>query len=153
MTSKPARVPQPSITPYLIVKGAADALDFYKRAFGAEETMRLAEPSGRIGHAEIMISGSPIMLSDEYPELDALSPRTRGGSTVGIHVYVEDVDEVFARAVAEGATPVRPVKDEFYGDRSGKLIDPFGHVWYIATRKDNLSAAEVTNRYDDLMKQ
>ena len=153
MTSKPAKVPQPSITPYLTVNDAADALDFYKRAFGAEETMRLVEPSGRIGHAEIMISGSPIMLSDEYPELDALSPRTRGGSTVGIHVYVEDVDEVFARAVAEGATPVRPVKDEFYGDRSGKLIDPFGHVWYIATKKDDLSAAEVTNRYDDLMKK
>ena len=153
MTSKPAKVPQPSVTPYLTVKGAAEALEFYKQAFGAEETMRLVEPGGRIGHAEIMISGSPIMLSDEYPELDALSPLTRGGSTVGIHVYVENVDEFFARAVAEGATPVRPVKDEFYGDRSGKLIDPFGHVWYIATKKDDLSAAEVTSRYDDLMKQ
>ena len=135
MTSKPARVPQPAVTPYLTVKGAADAIEFYKKVFGAEETMRLAEPSGRIGHAELMISGSPIMLSDEYPDLDALGPQSRGGSTVGIHVYVEDVDEVFARAVAEGATAARPVKDEFYGDRSGKLVDPFGHIWSQPARK------------------
>ena len=104
------------------------AIEFYKKVFGAEETMRLAEPSGRIGHAELMIGGSPIMMSDEYPDLDALGPLSRGGSTVGIHLYVEDVDEVFARAVAEGATAARPMKDEFYGDRSGKLIDPFGHI-------------------------
>lgn len=153
MTSKPARVPQPAVTPYLMIKGAADAIEFYKKAFGAEETMRLAEPSGRIGHAELMISGAPIMLADEYPELDALGPQARGGSTVGIHLYVEDVDEVFARAVAEGATAVRPVKDEFYGDRSGKLVDPFGHIWYVSTRKEDLSGAEVTQRYEDLMKQ
>ena len=153
MTGKPARVPQPAVTPYLIIRGAAEALEFYKRAFGAEETMRLAEPNGKIGHAEIMISGGPIMMSDEYPDLDALSPQTRGGSTVGIHVYVEDVDAFFTRAVAEGATVVRPVKDEFYGDRSCKLIDPFGHVWYISTRKEQLSSGEVTQRFDDLMKQ
>lgn len=153
MTSKPAKIPQPAVTPYLTVNGAADAIEFYKKAFGAVETMRLAEPSGRLGHAEIMINGSPIMLSDEYPELNALGPQARGGSTVGIHLYVEDVDEVFARAVAEGATAAREVKDEFYGDRSGKLIDPFGHVWYVSTRKNDLSAEEVTKRYDDLMKQ
>jgi PhnB protein len=153
MTSKRARVPQPAVTPYLTIKGASDAIEFYKKAFGAVETMRLEEPSGRIGHAEIMISGAPIMLSDEYPDLDALGPKSRGGSTVGIHFYVEDVDEVFARAVAEGATAARPVKDEFYGDRSGKLVDPFGHVWYVATRKQDLSSEEVTQRYDDLMKQ
>lgn len=153
MTSKPAKIPQPAVTPYLTVNGAADAIEFYKKAFGAVETMRLAEPSGRLGHAEIIINGSPIMLSDEYPELNALGPQARGGSTVGIHLYVEDVDEVFARAVAEGATAAREVKDEFYGDRSGKLIDPFGHVWYVSTRKDDLSSEEVTKRYDDLMKQ
>ena len=153
MSSKPAPVPQPAVTPYLTVKGAADAIEFYKKAFGAVETMRLAEPSGRIGHAEIMISGAPIMLSDEYPELDALSPQSLGGSTVGIHVYVEDVDVVVARAVAEGATSLRPVKDEFYGDRSGKVRDPFGHIWYVSTRKQNLSSEEVTKRYDDLIKQ
>jgi PhnB protein len=153
MTSKPARLPQPALTPYMTIKGAADAIEFYKKAFGAVETMRLQEPSGRIGHAELMISGAPIMLSDEYPELDALGPQSRGGSTVGIHLYVENVDEVVARAVAEGATSVRPVKDEFYGDRSGKLVDPFGHVWYVSTRKQELSAEEVTKRYDDLMKQ
>jgi PhnB protein len=153
MTSKPARVPQPAITPYMTIKDAADAIEFYKKAFGAVETMRLAEPGGRIGHAEIMIGGAPIMLSDEYPDLDALGPKSRGGSTVGIHLYVEDVDEVFARAVAEGATAVRPVKDEFYGDRSCKLVDPFGHVWYVSTRKEELSADEVTRRFDDLMKQ
>ena len=153
MTSKPGRVPQPAVTPYLTVKGAADAIEFYKKVFGAEETMRLAEPNGRIGHAEIVIGGSPIMMSDEYPDLDALGPLSRGGSTVGIHLYVEDVDEVFARAVAEGATAARPVKDEFYGDRSGKLVDPFGHIWYVSTRKEELSAAEVTKRYEDLMKQ
>jgi len=153
MTSKPALVPQPAVTPYLTIKGAADAIEFYKKVFGAEETMRLAEPGGRIGHAEIVIGGSPIMLSDEYPELDALSPQSRGGSTVGIHLYVADVDEVFARAVAAGATAARPVKDEFYGDRSCKLIDPFGHIWYVSTRKEELSAAELTKRYDDLMKQ
>jgi PhnB protein len=153
MSSKPAPVPQPSVTPYLTVKGAVEAIEFYKRAFGAEETMRLAEPGGRIGHAEIMISGAPIMLSDEYPELDALGPQSRGGSTVGIHVYVEDVDAVVARAVAEGAKSLRPVKDEFYGDRSAKLRDPFGHIWYVSTRKQDLSNDEVTKRYDDLMKQ
>ncbi len=153
MTSKPARVPQPAVTPYLTVKGAADAIEFYKKVFGAEETMRLAEPGGKIGHAEIMIGGSPIMMSDEYPDLEALGPLSRGGSTVGIHLYVEDVDEVFSRAVAEGATAARPVKDEFYGDRSCKLVDPFGHIWYVSTRKEDLSAAEVTRRFDELMKQ
>lgn len=153
MTSKPARVPQPAVTPNLTVNGAADAIEFYKKVFGAEETMRLVEPSGRIGHAEMTISGSPIMISDEYPEIDVLSPHSRGGSTVGLHLYVEDVDEVFSRAVAEGAKAIGAVEDEFYGERSGKLKDPFGHVWYVSTRKEDLSAAEVTQRYNDLMKQ
>jgi PhnB protein len=153
MTSNPTLVPQPAVTPYLTVKDAASAIEFYKRAFGATEELRLVEPQGRIGHAEIVINGSPIMLSDEYPELDVLGPQSRGGSTVGLYLYVDDVDEVFNRAVAEGATVVRPVADEFYGDRSGKLADPFGHAWYVATRKENLSPEELTKRYQDLMKQ
>lgn len=153
MTSKPALVPQPALSMSLTVKDAAGALEFYKKVFGAVETMRLVEPEGRIGHAEMMISGSPIMISDEYPELDVLGPQSRGGSTVGIHLYVTDVDEVFARAVAEGAKAISAIEDEFYGDRSGKLVDPFGHVWNIATRKEELSAEEVTKRYDALIRQ
>lgn len=153
MTSKPARVPQPAVTPYLTVKGAADAIEFYKKVFGATEIMRLAEPDGRIGHAEIKISGSPIMISDEHKEIDVLGPQSRGGSTVGIHLYVEDADEVFSCAVSEGAKSIEPVEDQFFGERSGKLVDPFGHVWYVSTRKEELSAAEVTKRYEDLMKQ
>lgn len=153
MSSKPAKLPQPALSLYMTVKDAAAAIEFYKKAFGAVETMRLVEPGGRIGHAEMMISGAPLMLSDEYPELDVLGPQSRGGSTVGIHLYVADVDEVFARALAEGAKPIGAVKDEFYGDRSGKLVDPFGHVWYLATRKEDLSSEEVTKRYEDLIKQ
>lgn len=153
MTSKPVQVPQPALTPYLTVNGAAEAIEYYKKVFGATETMRLAEPGGRIGHAEIIIGGSPIMISDEHPEIDVLGPLTRGGSPIGLHLYVQDADQVFARAVAEGATVIRALEDEFYGDRSGKLADPFGHVWYISSRKENLSAAEVTQRYEDLMKQ
>ncbi|MFY9610831.1 MAG: VOC family protein [Blastocatellia bacterium] len=153
MTSKQALVPKPAVSLNLTVKGAAGAIEFYKKVFGAVETMRLVEPGGRIGHAEMTISGSPIMISDEYPELDVLGPQSRGGSTVGIHLYVADVDEVFARALAEGAKAISAVEDEFYGDRSGKLVDPFGHVWYIATRKEDLSPEEVTKRYDALIKQ
>jgi PhnB protein len=93
------------------------------------------------------------MLSDEYPEIDALGPQSRGGSTVGLHLYVEDVDEVLARAVSEGATLLRPAADEFYGDRSGKIADPFGHIWYVSTKKESLSEGEVKKRYDELMKQ
>jgi PhnB protein len=137
----------------LTVKGASTAIEFYKKAFGATETMRLAEPDGRIGHAEMIISGSPIMISDEYPDLDVLSPQTRGGTTVVIHLYVEDVDQVFARALAEGATMIRAVKDEFYGDRSGKLADPFGHVWYVSTRTEELTTDEMTKRYQALVEQ
>lgn len=153
MTSKPALLPQPAVSLYLTVKDAARAMEFYKKAFGAVETMRLVEPGGRVGHAEMMISGSPIMISDEYPELDVLGPQSRGGSTVGIHLYVADVDEVLAKAMAEGAKPIGVVKDEFYGDRSGKLVDPFGHVWYVATRKEDLSSEEVTKRYEALIQQ
>ncbi|MEK6321164.1 MAG: VOC family protein [Acidobacteriota bacterium] len=152
MTSKVKPVPEdyPTVTPYLTVKDAASAMEFYKNVFGAKESMRLAEPDGRIGHAEMQIGNSQIMISDEYPEIDVLGPQSRGGSTVGLHLYVEDVDAVFDKAVAAGAKVVRPVSDQFYGDRSGKLADPFGHVWFVSTRKENVSAEQVEERYQEL---
>ena len=133
-------------TPYLIVKGAARAIDFYTKAFGAKEMMRMAQPDGRIGHAEIKIGDSPIMLADEFPDIGARSPQSLGGSPVSILLYVEDVDAVFSQAVAAGATLQRPVADQFYGDRTGGLTDPFGHIWYIATNKEDVSSEEMKKR-------
>jgi PhnB protein len=124
-----------TVTPYLTVKGAAEAIDFYKKAFGATELMRFDGPGGKVMHAELKIGDSPVMLGDEAPEMGALGPHSRGGSSVGLLIYVEDVDARFARAIAAGAKEVRPVKDQFYGDRSGTLTDPFGHQWTIATHK------------------
>jgi len=144
--------PVPRATPYLCCKDAARAIEVYKKAFGATEAMRLSEPGGRIGHAEIRIGDAPIMLSDEYPEMDVRSPQSLGGSPVLIHLYVDDVDALASRAVAAGAKLLRPVADQFYGDRSGTLTDPFGHRWMIATRKEDVSAAEMQKRYDALMK-
>ena len=144
--------PVPRATPYLCCKDAARAIEFYKKAFGATEAMRLSEPGGRIGHAEIRIGDAPIMLSDEYPEMDVRSPQSLGGSPVLIHLYVDDVDALASRAVAAGAKLLRPVADQFYGDRSGTLTDPFGHRWMIATRKEDVSAAGMQKRYDALMK-
>ena len=135
-------------TPYLIVKGAARAIEFYKKAFGATELMRLADPSGKVGHAEIRIGNSPIMLADEFPEMGARSPEAFGGSPVSIALYVEDVDERFRQAIAAGAKEVRPVQDQFYGDRSGTLTDPFGHTWTIATHKEDLSPEEISKRLE-----
>ena len=137
-------------TPYLCVKGAAAAIEFYKAGFGAIESMRLAEPSGKIGHAEIKIGDAPIMLADEYPEMGVVSPQSLGGSPVTIHVYVPDVDALFARAVAAGATVTHAVADQFYGDRSGSLVDPFGHKWMFATQKENVSPVEMQQRYTAL---
>ena len=134
-----------TVTPYLIVKGAAQALDFYARAFGAVERLRI-DGGGKIGHAEIAIGDSCVMLADEHPEVDALSPTTVGGSPVSLHLYVEDVDAVVARAVAAGATLVRAVADQFYGDRVGGIADPFGHRWFIATHKEDLSNEELQRR-------
>jgi PhnB protein len=142
-----------SVTPYLAIAGAADAIAFYKKAFGATEVMRMAAPGGKVGHAEVEIGGSRIMLSDEYPDLGFLSPKTTGGSPVGLHLYVEDVDAVARQAVAAGAKEVRPVKDQFYGDRSGTIEDPFGHVWHIATHKEDLSPDELKRRAAEAMKQ
>jgi PhnB protein len=133
-------------TPYLCVDGAARAIEFYKKAFGAKEVMRMGDPSGKIGHAEIRIREAPIMLADEFPEMGARAPRSIGGSPVGIQVYFEDVDAVAKKAVAAGAKILRPVEDQFYGDRTGKLEDPFGHIWWIATRKENLSVEEMKKR-------
>ncbi len=135
-----------AVTPYLAIRGAAAALEFYQKAFGAKEIMRMPGPKGDIGHAEIRIGDSRIMLADEYPEIQFLSPAARGGTTVSIHLYVKDVDAMVARAIAAGAKLTRPVADQFYGDRTGSLEDPFGHVWHVATHKEDLSMAELRRR-------
>jgi PhnB protein len=135
-----------AITPYLIVSGAAKALDFYARAFGAVERDRMQDPTGKVRHAEITIGQACVMLADEHPEIGALSPATVGGSPVNLHLYVEDVDAFVARAVAAGATLTRPVADQFYGDRVGGITDPFGHRWSIATHKEDLNPEEIRRR-------
>ena len=139
-----------TLTPYLIVRGAARALDFYTRAFGAEEVMRLAEPSGRIGHAELTLAGWRLMLADEYPEHGILGPQSLGGASGSLHLQVPDVDAVVARAVEAGAELVRPVSDQFYGERIGKLRDPFGHLWHVGTEIEEVSADEMQRRFDAL---
>jgi PhnB protein len=139
-------------TPYLIIKGAAEAIDFYKRAFGATELMRMADPQGRVGHAEIRIGDSVIMLADEHPAMGYRSPRSLGGSSVSILLYLENVDTVFERALKAGARAQRPVADQFYGDRSGTLEDPFGHVWTIATHVEDVPAEEMERRAAAAMK-
>jgi PhnB protein len=141
-----------SITPYLIVKEAAEALEFYKNAFGAKERMRMPGPGEKIMHAEIEIGGSIIMLADEFPEMNALSPVTLKGTPVSLHLYVEDVDRVFAQAVAAGAKIERPIADQFYGDRSGSLTDPFGHKWHIATHVEDVSEQELKRRMQERAK-
>jgi PhnB protein len=138
-----------SVTPYLSIKGAAAALAFYKQAFSAEEIYRIDMPGGLIGHAEIQIGDSRIMFADDIPEMsDGVigSPSALRGTTFGLHVYVDDVDARFERAIAAGATVKRPVKDQFYGDRSGTLEDPFGHIWTVATHIEDLSADEIRSR-------
>ena len=141
------------LVPYIICDGAARAVEFHVQVLGARETMRLAEPSGKIGHAELDIGGALLMLADEYPDYGALGPRSVGGTPVRLHLYVGDVDAVVARALAAGATLVRPVQDEFYGDRSGQIEDPFGHVWVLSTRKEQLSTVEIERRFAELMKR
>jgi PhnB protein len=135
-----------TVTPYLIVNGAAKAIDFYKKAFGAKELFRMGGPDGKIGHAEIKIGNSPIMLADEHPEMGYRGPLTLGGTPVSILLYVDDVDKMAAQAIAAGAKVQRPVKDQFYGDRSGTFADPFGHVWTIATHKEDVSSEEMKKR-------
>jgi len=139
-----------AVTPYLSVKGAADAIAFYKKAFGAKEIMRMPGPGGTIGHAEIEIGGSRIMLADEYPEMNFLSPRSFGGASVHIHLYVQSADAVAKKATAAGAKFLRPVQDQFYGDRSGSLEDPFGHIWHVATHVRDISPRELKKRAAEL---
>jgi len=153
MAVKPIPDSYHSLTPYLGIQGAAQAIDFYKRAFGATELFRLTAPDGRIGHAELRIGDSPIMLADSCEEGPLRPPSALDGSSVGLHVYVEDVDAVFAQAVAAGAKTVRPVQDQFYGDRSGTLKDPFGHLWFLATHKEDLTPEEIDRRAAVLFKQ
>ena len=142
-----------SVTPYLACGDAAGAIDFYKKAFGAKEILRVPGPGGRIGHAEIQLGDSRIMLTDEYREMDFLGPLTRGGTTVHIHLYMNAVDKRVERAVAAGAKLLNAVQDKFYGDRMGSVQDPFGHVWHIATHTEDLSKAELKKRAEKAMKQ
>lgn len=155
MTSKvkPIQEGYHTVTPYLSVKGAGAALDFYKRAFGAKEIMRMPGPNGTIGHAEIQIGDSRIMLADEFPQMGFVGPQTRGGTSVHLHLYIEDVDGRVAQAVAAGATVKRAVQDQFYGDRSGTIEDPFGHVWHLATHTEDVPEPELRRRAEEAMKQ
>lgn len=137
---------------YLRLRNAAEAIDFYTKAFGAREKFRLTEPSGRIGHAELDFGGATLMLSDEYPELGIRGPQTVGGTTMSIHLHVDDADEVVRRAVAAGAEVVRQPQDQFYGERSGTVRDPFGHEWNIGHEIEKVTPDEMQRRYDELMK-
>jgi PhnB protein len=143
---KPIPDEYPRVTPYLIVDGASAAIEFYARVFGASERMRMPGPDGKIGHAELQLGDSMIMLADEYPEMDQRSPKTIGGTPVTLSVYVEDVDDTFDRAVQAGAKALRPVEDQFYGDRAGQFEDPFGHRWSIATHVEDVPPEEMAKR-------
>jgi len=138
------------VTPYLIIRGAARALEFYKKAFGATELMRFPGPEGTIGHAEIKIGEGVIMLADESLEMGHKSPQTLGGTAVTLLFYVPDVDSQFAKAVAAGGTVKQRLKDQFYGDRSGTITDPFGHIWTIATHKEDVSPDEMQRRMAEM---
>jgi PhnB protein len=154
MAGKPKPIPDGyySITAYLMVNGGASAIEFYKKAFGARELMRMPGPGGKVMHAEIQIGNSPIMLADESPESVGKSPTTYGGSAVGILLYVPDVDTTFKQAVAAGAKVVRPLQDQFYGDRSATVIDPFGHIWTVATHVEDVSSEEMQRRMQAMSK-
>ena len=140
-----------TVTPYLIVRHAALAIEFYTAAFNALEMLRLSSPDGKVAHAEIKIGDSRVMLADEFPEWGAIGPQTIGGTTIGICLYVEDCDALFAQAIAAGAKQERPLTDQFYGDRSGTIIDPFGHKWTIATHKEDVSSDEMSKRFAAMM--
>lgn len=142
-----------SITPYLIINDAARAIDFYKKAFGAKEIMRMEQPGGKIGHAELKIGDAKIMLADEHPEIDARSPQSYGGTPVGIHLYIKNVDSIVNKAVSNGAKLVNPVENRFYGDRSGTLEDPYGHKWYVSTHIENVSAAQMKKRAAEIAEE
>ena len=141
----------PRVTPYLAVDGASAAIEFYKKVFGAQERMRMPGPDGKIGHAELNFGDSLIMLADEFPDMEHRSPKSLGGTPVTISVYVDNVDDVFERAVEEGATELRAVENQFYGDRSGQFEDPFGHRWSVATHVEDVPAEELEKRAAEMM--
>jgi PhnB protein len=141
-----------SVTPYLIVNDAAGAIDFYKQAFGASEAFRM-EHGGKVGHAELVIGDSRIMLADEFPDMGARSPRSIGGTPVRLHLYIPDVDTVTQRALVAGAKEVRPIENQFYGDRSGTVEDPFGHVWHLSTHVEDVPPDELERRAKATMEQ
>lgn len=140
-----------SVTPYLIIDGASDAIDFYAQVFDATERMRMAMPDNKVGHAELELGDAVIMLADEFPDMDIKGPTTLGGSPVNIHLYVEDVDATFERAVAAGADVLQPLEDKFYGDRAAQLRDPFGHIWSIATHTEDVPPDEMAKRAEAAM--
>lgn len=150
---KPIPDGYPRVSPYLCVAGAAAAIDFYTRVFDARERMRMEAPSGKIGHAEVEVGDSVVMVSDEFPEMGAQSPASVGGTPVTLSVYVEDVDAVFDRAIEAGATAIRPVEDQFYGDRLGMFADPFGHRWSVATHVEDVPPDEMERRAAEAMGQ
>lgn len=153
MSNLPATAANRNVTPYLIVQGAIAALEFYASAFGARELVRLDDGNGKIMHAELDIADARIMLADEFPDMGYRGPQSLGGSSVSLHLYVDDVDSVFARAVALGATATMAVADQFDGDRRGTLTDPFGHVWLLASRKEDVSYEEMRARFAKMMGQ
>jgi uncharacterized glyoxalase superfamily protein PhnB len=153
MTAKAIPEGYRTITPYMTVRDAARAIEFYKQAFGAEEKGVMKGPDGKIGHAELRIGDSIIMLGDEFPEFGSLSPQSTGGVGMGLHIYIEDVDSAFDRAVKAGATVEMPVADMFWGDRYGKLVDPFGHKWSIGTHKRDVTMEEMDEAQKEFMKQ
>jgi PhnB protein len=140
------------VYPYLRVHSTSEAIDFYTRAFGAKELFRLTEPSGRVGHAEIKIGSATVMLSDEYPEHDIRGPRSLGGTTFSIHLHVDNVDSAFAQAVGAGAAVIRPLQDQFYGERSGTVRDPFGHEWLLGGHIETVTPEEMQRRYTAMFK-
>ena len=142
-----------SVTPYLVIKNAAAAIEFYKKAFGAVELFRMPAPGSKIRHAEIKIGDSPVMLADEYPDMGFKGPESFGGTPVSLMIYVDDVDNIYPQAIAAGGKELRPLQNQFYGDRSGTLIDPFGHVWMIGTHVEDISEEELAKRAEAAMKE
>jgi len=148
---KPVPDGYPRVTPYLAVDGAADAIEFYGKVLGTRERMRMPGPDGKIGHAELELGDSVIMLADEFPDMGHRGPKSLGGTPVTISVYVEDVDDAFQRAIEEGAKELRAVENQFYGDRSGQFEDPFGHRWNVSTHVEDIPPAEMEKRAAEAM--
>jgi PhnB protein len=153
MAVKPIPDGYAAVTPYLVIEGAGAAIAYYTKAFGATERMRMDAPGGRVGHAELVIGGSTIMLADEFPEMGYRGPKAFGGSAVSLMLYVPNVDEVFKRAMDAGGKQLKPLADQFYGDRMATVEDPFGHVWTIATHIEDVSPEEMRRRSEAVMKK